>query len=54
MRKIQDRFSLDLGVTLMKFMTEVLGLAKEGAELTIELGWLERMPETANREELTH
>ena len=44
----------DLGVTMMKFMVEVLGLVKDGGELMIELGWLEKMPQTANRKELTH
>jgi len=44
----------DLGVTILDFMTEVTRLAKDGAELLIELGWLEKSPETADREKLTH
>jgi hypothetical protein len=44
----------DLGVTTMRFMAEILSLAKDAAELTIELGWLEKMPQTADRKELTH
>ncbi len=34
------------------FVTGLLSLAKDGAELMIECGWLERIPETADREEL--
>lgn len=44
----------DLDRIVLKFISEVLGLAKDGGELMIELGWLERIPETANRKELSH
>lgn len=44
----------DLGVTMMRFITEILSLAKDGAELSIELGWLEKSPQTAERKELSH
>ena len=42
----------DLAATFAKLSTEVLALAKDGAELMIESGWLEKIPETANRKEL--
>lgn len=44
----------DLGVTMMKFMAEMLTLAKDAAELAIKFGWLDKMPQTADRKELTH
>ncbi len=42
----------DLAVTFSNFSVEVLALAKDGAELMIESGWLEKNPQTANRKEL--
>ena len=42
----------DLAATFAKSSAEVLALAKAGAELMIESGWLEKIPETANRKEL--
>ncbi len=45
---------IDLVLTFRGFINEILGLAKDGAELMIENGWLERVPETANRQELIH
>ena len=42
----------DLGVTMMRFMAKNLNLAKDEAELAIELGWLEKMPQTADRPKL--
>ncbi|SHH15559.1 DUF3231 family protein [Desulfosporosinus lacus] len=42
----------DLASTFAKLSAEVLVLAKDGAELMIESGWLEKIPETANRKEL--
>ena len=44
----------DLVSTFRGFITELLGLAKDGGELMIEAGWLERIPETADRKELIH
>jgi hypothetical protein len=49
-----DLYRKDLSTTMVRFMTEVLGLAKDGAQLMVKEGWLERIPETANREELSH
>lgn len=45
---------IDLVVKFRSFMDELLGLAKDGAELMIENSWLERVPQTANRQELIH
>lgn len=42
----------DLASTLGAFLIEVIALAKDGAELMIESGWLERVPGTANRKKL--
>jgi len=42
----------DLAVTFANLMMEALSLAKDGAELMIECGWLEKVPQTANRKEL--
>lgn len=42
----------DLAATFAKLTAEVLALAKNGAELMIESGWLEKIPETANRKKL--
>lgn len=42
----------DLAATFAKLTAEVLDLAKDGAKLMIESGWLEKIPETANRKEL--
>jgi len=55
---VEDGYALtntsrkDLIVTFSKFIIELLSLAKDGAELMIENGWLERVPETADRKEL--
>lgn len=49
-----DMLRKDLTATLLRFMSEILGLAKDGAELMVEAGWLERIPETADRKKLTH
>lgn len=43
---------MDLVSTFSKSVVEVIGLAKDGAELMIECGWLEKVPETADRREL--
>lgn len=44
----------DLITILRGLVTEILGLAKDGAELLIENGWMEKIPETADRRELVH
>ena len=43
---------LDLTSTYRNFVTELLELAKSGGDLMIEAGWLERVPEAADRQEL--
>jgi len=43
---------IDLVSKFRDFVTELLGLAKDGGELMIEAGWLERIPQAADREEL--
>ncbi|OLN27168.1 DUF3231 family protein [Desulfosporosinus metallidurans] len=43
---------IDLVSMYRDFVTEILALTKDGAELMIEGGWLERIPETADRKEL--
>ena len=45
---------IDLVSMYRGFINEILTLTKEGAELMIEAGWLERIPETADRKKLTH
>ena len=42
----------DLAVTYSKFLAEVITMAKDGAELMIESGWLEKVPETTDRQKL--
>jgi len=42
----------DLVATFANLTTEILSLAKDGAELMIESGWLEKIPQTSNRKEL--
>ncbi|HHV65429.1 MAG TPA: DUF3231 family protein [Peptococcaceae bacterium] len=49
-----DLYRKDLTAALMRFISEVLGLAKDGAELMVKEGWLEKIPETANRKQLSH
>lgn len=44
----------DIVITIGKILTSVINSAKEGADLLIEYGWLEQIPETADRHELTH
>lgn len=43
---------MDVGSAFRESIDELLGLAKSGGDLMIEAGWLEKIPETANREEL--
>ncbi|EGW38959.1 DUF3231 family protein [Desulfosporosinus sp. OT] len=45
---------IDLIATFRDFITELLGLAKDGGELMIDGGWLERIPQTADRRDLVH
>ena len=49
---VMNTARMDIISKFRNFVTELLGLAKEGGELMIEAGWLERIPETADREEL--
>ena len=42
----------DLVMSYSRIMAELLLYAKDGADLMIEFGWLERVPEAANRTEL--
>ncbi len=42
----------DLITTYTKYIVELQSLSRDGAELMIECGWLERMPETPDREKL--
>ena len=48
-----DIMRKDINSIMLRFTSEILGLAKDGAELMIDFGWLERMPETADRKKLT-
>ncbi len=43
---------VDLAATFANFTVDVIALAKGGSELMIESGWLERVPQTADRKEL--
>jgi spore coat protein CotF len=43
---------LDLTSTYRNFVTELLELSKSGGDLMIEAGWLERIPQAADRQEL--
>lgn len=44
----------DIAATYTKFIADILVVAKDGADLLIKNGWLEKIPETVNRYELTH
>ncbi|MDR3586461.1 MAG: DUF3231 family protein [Desulfosporosinus sp.] len=44
----------DIVETYTKLMAEILAIAKDGADLLIQYGWLEKIPETVTRETLTH
>jgi hypothetical protein len=44
----------DIVLKITKFTSDVMGLAKSGADLAVNAGWLERIPETADRKQLTH
>lgn len=45
---------MDLVSTFRDFVNEILVLAKDGGELMIEGGWLEKVPQTADRKDLIH
>lgn len=47
-----DMSRKDLVMTMRGIVTDILQIAKEGAVLMIEAGWLERIPETVDREKL--
>jgi len=44
----------DVVSTFSRLMAEILQYSKDGADLLIENKWLEKIPEAANRQELTH
>ncbi|MDI6881058.1 MAG: DUF3231 family protein [Desulfitobacteriaceae bacterium] len=44
----------DIVLALSRLMAEIIDYVKDGVDLLIENGWLERVPEAANRQELTH
>lgn len=44
----------DLVLSFSRHMAEILDYVKDGADLLIENRWLERVPEAADRKELTH
>ncbi|ODA42967.1 DUF3231 family protein [Desulfosporosinus sp. BG] len=44
----------DIVVTYTKLMADILSISKDGANLLISYGWLEKIPETVNRKALTH
>lgn len=44
----------DVALIMVGIATDLLRLAKEGAELMIESGWLEKIPESADRKMLLH
>ncbi|AFM39352.1 Protein of unknown function (DUF3231) [Desulfosporosinus acidiphilus SJ4] len=44
----------DVVTTYIKLMADILGMAKDGADLLIKNGWLEKIPETVDHRYLTH
>jgi len=44
----------DVVLTFSRLMVEILEFVKDGADILIENGWLERVPEAPNRQVLTH
>ena len=44
----------DIVTTYTRLIADILTIAKDGADLLIENGWLEKIPETVNRKTLTH
>lgn len=51
---ITNTARMDIISTFRDSVTELLSLSKDAAELMIENGWLERVPETSDRRELIH
>ncbi|ODA42467.1 hypothetical protein DSBG_0854 [Desulfosporosinus sp. BG] len=41
-------------LALSRLMVEIIEFSKDGVDLLIENGWLERVQETATRQELIH
>ena len=44
----------DISVAFTRLLAELLGYAKDGADLMIENGWLEKVPENFSQKELAH
>lgn len=44
----------DVVLAFSRLMIETIEYVKDGVDILIENGWLERVPEAANRQELTH
>lgn len=44
----------DIALAFGRLMAEIIDYAKDGTDLLIENGWLERVPEIADRKELVH
>ncbi|KLU61577.1 hypothetical protein CEB3_c20090 [Peptococcaceae bacterium CEB3] len=44
----------DLIATYTKLMVDILAMSKDGADLLIKYGWLEKVPETVDRKKLMH
>ncbi len=44
----------DIIATYTKLIAEILAISKDGADLLIKYGWLEKIPETVDRKKLTH
>lgn len=51
---LTDTARKDLVLSFSRSMAEIMEYTKEGIDLLIENKWLERAPEAANRQELTH
>ncbi|MBC2724860.1 MAG: DUF3231 family protein, partial [Desulfosporosinus sp.] len=44
----------DIVATYARLIADILRIAKDGADLLIKNGWLEKIPEAVNRKVLTH
>jgi hypothetical protein len=51
---LPDMLRKDLVLMMRNGVTKVLLMAEEGAELMIEAGWMEKIPQTVDREDLLH
>ncbi|NLL52903.1 MAG: DUF3231 family protein [Peptococcaceae bacterium] len=49
-----NMFRKDLDIIMAKYIAELLGLARDGAQLLTDYGWFERVPETPDRYKLIH